>query len=773
MAYEKKEFIVYSATKSSFQSLVNSGGITNSQIGIISETSEFWAKGQYYPLVNLGEYLKKDDAVEFAKDLEGKLETTQEEFTFRASAGNKSIKDSSAVIRRIKGNSIVWQQLVSNGDFSNGSSGWRTLNSTMTMYSDRMRLTNTSSTGCGAQTTLVYPIKSGSKVAVIIDYKRSTSSSARCSIEFQNSNASTVSQHILSTTSSSSRRVDMTVVTTSTDAAFLKVYPLYNGASGTYCDIYSVQVFNLTLMFGAGSEPDIKRFKELFPNSYYLTSRPLLVGMNTIGIRTIGFNCFNKDAASYGYISSSTGGIGSSSLYMVSAPMHVLPGTEYFLKDVRGGGSTLAYALYDSFGRVIKTGGFSNNGTNASSGIVQIPYNASTIRVVVHSSFVNTCCVNIRHSAVNDGYYEPYEEHSRDLPEINRLFPQGMHRIGEHFDEITSEYAIRRIAVRNYISGDANSSRMFTDGATTTIVVLAEPEKIKLIDPIQLDYMVHDWGTEMVVGNDGYAPFSADIVYRFNAEGRIRDNARNIERLEAKVNSAISAPYILKSVTALDFANADGGDLQLDFDSDDLQGGEISRALESCRPIYIRAGSEEDWFRGITPMRWIYEEDLIYGSFTNPIDNMEYNLEIGGQYISFTKTIAIPAQPNWNETNEDSISYICNKPDTTIPVKRVRVSNLDSVDELIPGYLYEQTSVLATNTVHGLTDDYEGGANFWMVRIPMTRNGSVINFDDTILWANGAPTYSFSSTTGNYGIFEITLKRDLTGHVLGEWKFFK
>lgn len=768
------EFIVYSITKSSFQSLVDSGEITNSQIGIISETSEFWAKGQYYPLVNLGEYLKKDDAVEFAKDLEGKLEATQEEFTFRASAGNKSIKDSSAVIRRIKGNSIVWNQLVTNGDFSSGSTGWRTLNSTMTMYSDRMRLTNTSSTGCGAQTTLAAYIKSGSKVAVIIDYKRSTSSSARCSIEFQNTNASMVSQHILSTTSSTSRRVDMNVVTMTTDAAFLKVYPLYNGASGSYCDIYSVQVFNLTLMFGAGNEPDIKRFKELFPNSYYSYSRPRLVGMSATGIRTIGFNCFNKDTASYGYISSSTGGIGSSSLYMVSAPIYVLPGTEYFLKDVRGGGSTLAYALYDSFGRVIKTGGFSNNGTNASSGTVQTPSNASTMRVVVHNSFVNTCCVNIKHSAVNDGYYEPYEEHNRDLPEINRLFSHGMHRIGEHFDEITSEYAIRRIAIRAYISGDENSERMLTDGTTTTIEVVALPEKIKLSDPIQLDYMVHDWGTEMAIWDSECAPFSADIVYRFNAEGRIRDNSRNIERLEESVNNIAGAvPYIFKSFTAYDFVNSEGAELQLDFDPDDLQGGEISRAIESNRPIYIRAGNEEDWLRGITPMRWVYEEDFIYCSFTNPLDSMGYDLEISTQYVSFTKTPAIPAQPNWNETGEDNISYIRNKPDTTIPIKRVSVDNLDSVDELLPGYLYEQTGTLATINVHGLTDDYDAAANFWMIRVPVTRNGTVFNFDDTILWANGAPMYSLSGGIGGYGIFEITLKRDLTGHILGEWKFFK
>lgn len=751
MAYEKQEFIVYSATKSSFQNLVNSGGITNSQIGIISETSEFWAKGQYYPLVNLGEYLKKDDAVEFAKDLEGKLEATQEEFIFRASAGNKSIKDSSAVIRRIKGNSIVWNQLVSNGNFASGSTGWRALNSTMTMYSDRMRLTNTSTTGCGAQTTLAATIKSGSKVAVIIDYKRSTSSSARCSVEFQNSNGSTVSQHVISIVSSADRRVDMSIVVPSTDAVTLKVYPLYNGASGAYCDIYSVQVFNLTSMFGAGNEPDIRKFKELFPSSYYLPSRPRLVGMNAAEMRTVGFNCFNKDAATAGYISSTTGTVGSSSVYMVSEPMYVLPGTEYFLKDVRGGGSTFAYALYDSFGKAVKTGGFSNNGTNAASGVVQIPYNAFTMRVVVHNSFVDACCVNIRHSAVNDGYYEPYEAHSRALPEINRLFPEGMHRIGDYFDEITSEHAIRRIAVRAYVSGDENSARMFTDGTTTTIEVLAEPETIKLSDPIQLDYMVHDWGTEMVAGNDGYAPFSADIVYRFNAEGRIRDNSRNIERLETKINSEIIPPYTLQTVTAFDFFDAEGGMLQIDISPDDLQNGALSEALRNGRPVYIKAGNADDGFHGAIPMRYIYEEDMIYFSFICPFDDYEYFGEINSVEYSFNK----------RKSYQDSVAAAPATP-------RVIVGSSAAIpDELEPGIMYEfafnPAKSLAIPTPTDSTDDYD---SIWSVRLNVPF-GLILSYPVTISWEGGtAPTWTTA------GILDINLRYTSSGVYLGDWKFY-
>lgn len=57
-----KEFIVYSATRATFEALVASGEVDNTQIGIIAESGEFWENGNYHPLVNLTDYLKKTDA---------------------------------------------------------------------------------------------------------------------------------------------------------------------------------------------------------------------------------------------------------------------------------------------------------------------------------------------------------------------------------------------------------------------------------------------------------------------------------------------------------------------------------------------------------------------------------------------------------------------------------------------------------------------------------------------------------------------------------------
>lgn len=59
-----------------------------------------------------GEYLNITSG--FSNELTGRIEVTPEEFTFRPSAGEKSIRDENATIKSIKGNSLVWNQKIRN-----------------------------------------------------------------------------------------------------------------------------------------------------------------------------------------------------------------------------------------------------------------------------------------------------------------------------------------------------------------------------------------------------------------------------------------------------------------------------------------------------------------------------------------------------------------------------------------------------------------------------------------------------------------------------------
>lgn len=87
---------------------------------------------------------------------------------------------------------------------------------------------------------------------------------------------------------------------------------------------------------------------------------------------------------------------------------------------------------------------------------------------------------------------------------------------------------------------------------------LAEPKITPITEAIQLDYEVYDFGTERAFSFRDSAPFRADIVYQFNAEGRIRDNSRNIERVESnmqKVENTITTRLIPSQTAMLGLPN--------------------------------------------------------------------------------------------------------------------------------------------------------------------------------------------------------------------------
>ena len=72
------------------------------EIGFKTQESKFSGEG-YYPKMHVGT----------ADDLAGRGESVPASFGFRASGG-KSIKDGRAYIKRIKGNSVVWNQILNN-----------------------------------------------------------------------------------------------------------------------------------------------------------------------------------------------------------------------------------------------------------------------------------------------------------------------------------------------------------------------------------------------------------------------------------------------------------------------------------------------------------------------------------------------------------------------------------------------------------------------------------------------------------------------------------
>lgn len=441
-----KEFIVYSPTRASFEAQVASGEVDNTQIGIIAESGEFWEKGNYHPLVMLSDYLKKTDAVTLAKDLTGRIEATPEEFTFRPSAGTKSIRDESAVIRRIKGNTSVWGQLAEWTGIDNKGQ------STLATYeiSDNSVDITYNKAGVPGQVYIfsspLYPAVTGHKYLCTIDVKTSKSLGLMLYPWYD---------VFLRFTSNQSWTTHSAFYTPTRTEFTNRFYFRFQSATNQTMEIgdsihcRNLQFFDLTQIFGAGNEPTtIEEFKKLYPESYYSYCEPEVRSMRAAGIETIGANAFNKDNVVGGLINAD-GTVTSNDIYSV-AEIEVVPNETYTLKGVANAVNTIyTYAIYDSRNKVISVGEIKNSVTKPLlvSGDVTMPMTARYLKVVAHSDHLDSCCVNLKHSGTLAPEEATYFKEVRMLPDIAKYFPEGMHGIDDVFDEINEENAIKRFGV--------------------------------------------------------------------------------------------------------------------------------------------------------------------------------------------------------------------------------------------------------------------------------------------------------------------------------------
>jgi hypothetical protein len=425
-------------------------------------------------VVDLGEI--EVDEVKFANDLTGVVEATPEMFTYRPSAGDKSVRDESAVIRRIKGNTSMWGQLAFPSNYNSGglqfkynNDGTIELNGTTT---SAVHIGKVDNINAHKYLSICEVLSMGNMEKFSFGnlnnyYERASFTGV--GVKYLFAKGPTTTANYIGIT-------DFAVGTTISNV------------------ILRYQRFDLTGIFGAGNEPTTyNEFRKYYPDAYYPYCAPEVRSMRATGIETIGFNAFNGEYA------------------------EVIGGHAYYL----GGAIEAAYFATERGGEM-----------------KPITMPESRVMTFSVSGYIyatgSDICINLSHSGVRDGEYKPYEKNTLLLPEIAKYFPEGMHGIGDVCDEITIDRAVKRCATRAYIAGDENDVEVITD-KVITVYKLPLPEGTSIDDPLQLDYQVDDFGTERMLSNAPSAPFKADIVYQFNAEGRIRDNSRNIEKLEELV----------------------------------------------------------------------------------------------------------------------------------------------------------------------------------------------------------------------------------------------
>lgn len=523
-------------------------------------------------------------------DLAGRGESVPASFGFRASGG-KSIKDGRAYIKRIKGNSVVWNQLLLNSTNIATSSGSKALNE---------------------GTSIV----AGHKYLLFADFDGGTDY-ASASL-FTKVNGESKSIFSLANNEGKTYKfvtAEIGGISNGTAADVEGNIWQYFYFVGTTESITNTRLIDLTQMFQAGNEPStIEEFNARVAtlgidlNAY---NEGEVIHCNTESIKSVGDNAWDEEWES-GIISYNSGiETNSANHCRTVGYTQVIPNEQYYISfPTASATSSLVVICYDENKAFIKhIGGGSANKT------FTIPANCHYIRFTWEGTeYNNNIMLTLVHSGWKqdtDAGYQPYWQDTLPLPIISKYFPDGMKLAGSAHDEIRYnkasgkwEYSKGKIksvdmgtlnwgltqqmyfranlpsdsiiptSVNyngflcakyervnfNLIYGQSVTTPCFgvsanngmigvydsayTDvasfkAAMAGVILYYEAEDWEWVELDEADqnfrdyYNVADFGTEMSQSAVPSAAFSADIIYQFNAVDMIREHELEITELQS------------------------------------------------------------------------------------------------------------------------------------------------------------------------------------------------------------------------------------------------
>lgn len=543
----------------------------------------------YHPKMSVG----------FADNLIGRGEATAEEFTYRASAGmERSITDDTARVKKIKGNSVVWNQIrVGRRASVNGltiekiSDGQLHIYGTLTDTFANLYEWNYTSVGyISGHQYAIHNLFTDSHIYMVYVYG-----------EFANTST-----------------YDDAIIMANSNGVGGNAYVRIVGDVGEEIDIYwKPNVTDLTKMFTAGNEPStIEEFYARIPSGIDVNAynEGEIISVNTEAIKTVGFNQWDEQWE-LGAFNTSTGeqDISSENIRNVN-PIRVLPNTTYYEKQPIANNLLMYVLEYTQDGTYIGFKYVHNKTFITSPNTAYVNFYMAN---VYGPAYKNDICINLSHTGIENGKYKPYTPFTRELPIIKKYFQNGMRSAGTAFDSIEWDsskqkwVAVQRIGevdlgslewmafsfnghpsfvTRNNNLG-APSQQLYANilcskyekanldlwqkgkdkcidlnhpyygGAGTEDFIavrdtdytnatefksamqgvmlyyeLAEPIVTEIEEEnINFDYYVEDFGTEEAIASVPSAPFRADVVYTFNAVDTIRNNYLEIEELKKQM----------------------------------------------------------------------------------------------------------------------------------------------------------------------------------------------------------------------------------------------
>lgn len=330
-----------------------------------------------------------------AKSLMG--ETVGAEYTNRVTAGGADIGNGAAIIERIKGKTLVWNQLVWNGNFA-ATTGW---SGTYSISDGIMTLNG------GSYTNASQAISNNPAVGHKI-YMSAVHRGGAGNVQLGGG----ADGYTFAASTGWTRTT--TIKTRSLTGTYLLLYK----TSATDVEFAFVMLVDLTKMFGSGNEPSTAaEFEALFPLNYYAYNTGSLLNFTATGLQTNGFNQWDEEWEN-GKYNTTTGEADDAPTQIRSKNyIPVFGGTDYYFQFPLGVGN-LIIMRYDIDKNYLGYNAIQPSARTLSADTRFIRF---YMTVTYGTTYKNDICINL--SDVNkNGTYEPYKKDTLEL-NITDLVP--------------------------------------------------------------------------------------------------------------------------------------------------------------------------------------------------------------------------------------------------------------------------------------------------------------------------------------------------------------
>ena len=384
---------------------------------------------------------------------------TEQMFTYRKSPTEV---DGEAYIQSIKGNTIVWNQLINNGNFASDS-GWnKSANATLSIANNVATVTAEEAT-----TYAALSLSSANRINAIANHKylvivEGMSYNGRIGL-LPTGTASGASKAYTGITTKQTLSAIFNAESTAEWSMSIR-FALETSGETLGGTISNYNCFDLTAMFGSTKADEIYAmetaqagsgvayFRSLFPLPYYKYDAGSLLSFNGTGIKTIGKNQLALPVVPY------------NTLYNLplSGYFPILKGT-YTLSYIANASHRYIIKLVDANGNYLKDNVYKPNSNVYWSDTYQgwfLGADRTAGSWTFSVNIVEDCYIRIGRGYTNPDTitftdvqlelgstattYEPYTTSTTTIP-TDTYFPTGMKSVSTAYDEFTSSRAYTRI----------------------------------------------------------------------------------------------------------------------------------------------------------------------------------------------------------------------------------------------------------------------------------------------------------------------------------------